>query len=681
MNNAVSVTQVEQWLVSGEVGRAQDACLDLLAEHPSDPDLRTLLALTEELSGQIPEAIERLELVLNTHPEHVRTLFHLARLLFQSNDVNRSRSLLDQCIALSPNHAPSRALWARLEHKAGNLAGAIEGLRVALKADASYLPALCDLAVLLVEAGAIDEARGFATKAIEGDPTEGAAQLAMGVVMEAQGHLSFAEQCLVNATDQDPNSYQGLMALCRVYQRQGRHPEALKTLERLSDEQKNLPASRFARAFSLVRLGKLQLARTLYEELIQERADTKTVLQLMDLYIQLNDQQALINLSTSLDRTVQGADEAARFLDARLAEFKGEFDRAAELLGALLVSTNGDLMIRAHLVLARVGLKKGDTKVALDALKALAEVGALPHPVRWEIAQLAEQSGDRILALRMIDAVLCDEHLSSEVRGRTTTMKFHLLDRLERFEEGQALLQSEEGMGWLPVPGPLMSSALPAGNPQTLFPALPATDSGRPLIWVPGWPWAGRELVLAALAQIQGAQVLALADGLERHQHLGLAPGEPYFASIDADQAHQMRRRYLRGAREEASVWVEPFPCKAADLIRMRQVFPQSVAIRIVALPEYLALQWHLAGYRFVETMLEAWRAEQVALDHLAQYPEIRLVSVGLDSLLESQSCSTAIEALMGSLGFEAQPKMASHVQALIQRHGYRSPNHWKHYL
>ena len=158
-------------------------------------------------------------------------------------------------------------------------------------------------------------------------------------------------------------------------------------------------------------------------------------------------------------------------------------------------------------------------------------------------------------------------------------------------------------------------------------------------------------------------------------------PGEPYHLAIDADQAHQMRRRYLRGASEGARMLIEPYPCKAADLIRMRQVFPEAIAVRVICDPHYLSLQWHLAGYVQVDTMLEAWRAEQAALDHLDQYDEITVIPVALSDLLDPEVCESAIDSWMTSMGQPANRKMAAHVQALVQRHGYRSADHWKHYV
>ncbi len=681
MSNPMTISQIESWLVEGDHAQAKEGCLDLLAEHPNDPDLGTLLAVAEELGGELDAALERLELVANHHPEHVRTLFHLARLKHQKGDDARAMDLIDQCIALSPNHAPSRALLARLEHRAGRVDRAIDALKVALKADAEYLPALCDLAVLLVEVGELEQADQYARQAVKIDPDEAGAQLALGVVLEAQGHLSFAEQCLTNATETDPNAYQGLMALARIYQKQQRHQEALATLDRLSESQKATYSAQFARAFSLVRLGQLAPARAVYEQIMTDRPDGKTLLQLMDLYIQLNDHQALVDLSSTVDRSESGVDEAAQFLDARLAEFQGNFDEALKILEAITDTTRKELLIRVRLVMARIALKKGEPDVALVSLKALAEHALLAHPVRWEMAQLAEAAGDRALALRMVDAVLADESLDSTVQGRTATMRLHLLDRLERFEEAKSMIaQNQTTMGWLPVPGPLMSSALPVmdGN---VFPKLSEAGSARPIIWVAGWPWAGRELVLAALAQLDGAQVLPLAEGQHRHQHLGLMPGEPYHLAIDADQAHQMRRRYLRGASEGAKILIEPYPCKAADLIRMRQVFPEAIAVRVICDPNYLSLQWHLAGYAQVDTMLEAWRAEQVALDHLEQYDELSVIPVALSDLLDPEVCESAIESWMASIGQSANRKMAAHVQALVQRHGYRSADHWKHYV
>ncbi len=681
MSNPSPVTQIEEWLVAEDHQRASQACLDLLAEHPGDPDLLTLLALSEELAGQTKQAVARLRSVTEQHPEHVRSLFHLGRLLAKAKESDAARQAFNASIALSPNHAPSRTLLARLDYQDGDTAAALEGLRVALRADADYVPALCDLAILLVEMGSIEQAHAHASQAVKLAPDEGSAQLAMGIVFEAQGHMGFAEQCLVNATDLEPSSVQGLMALSRVYQQIGEHKKALAALDRLSDDEKSQPAARYARAFSLMRLGQLAPARALYESLVAETPDLKTALQLVDLYIQQNDHQALVDLSHDIDRTVPSGQMAGQFIDARLSEFAGRLDEAIEHLKALDASERFEFEVRVQLLLARLYLKKGEPQAVLESLSALAEHNTLHYRVRWEMAQLAEQAGDQAFALKMIDAVLRESTLGAEVLGRTATMRLHVLDRLERFDEALAQIQdSRLEMGWLPPPKPLMATALP--DLERLTKSSPNPDSKSPaLIWVPGWPWAGRELLLAALAQIKGAKVLPMAEGATRHQHLGLYPGETPAVGLSPEQALPMARRYLRAADDNVACLIEPFPCRAADLIGLWAVFPEAVAVRVTCEPNYVRLQWHLAGYRQVDAMLHAWLEEQKALDRVAQETPFEVVSVALEDLLNPNAVEGALESLMNALSQPMSEKMPQHVRALAQRHGYRPATHWTHYF
>lgn len=682
MSNSVSVTQIEEWLVLGEHQQAMDACLDLLAEHPSHPDLRALLALCEEAAGDQAKAIERLEQVLVSDPEHVRTLFHLGRLLLAEGQLERANDQLQVAVALAPNHAPTRHLLARLDQQRGNTGQAIESLRIALRADPDYIPALCDLAVLLVESGNSDEAHQHASHAVKLDADEAGVQLAMGLVFEAQRHWGFAEQCLVNATDQDPDSYQGLMALARVYQAQGKHAAALHTLDRLASSHKDILAARYARAFSLARLGQLAAAKSLFESIINEQADAKTTLQLMDLYIQSNDAKGLVTLATELQRTEPSLVWAGTFIDARLAEFAGKFTEAIGLLTPLVDTDVVDQQIRARLLLARLHLKNADPSAAVETLKTLADLPKLHYRVCWEMAQLSEQAGDLDFALRMIDAVLADPSHASDVMGRSATMRLHLLDRLGRFSEAKAQLEAKKPrMGWLPVPTPFMETQLPAIDWAEWKGKNTAPEGLPALIWVPGWPWAGRELVLAALAQIDGAKVLPMAEGSTRFQHLGMVPGQPYHVSLDAEQVRPMCKRYLRGAPPDAKVLIEPFPCKAAELIRMHQIFPAAQAVRVTCEPDYLRLQWHLAGYQDVEPMLTAWLEEQAALNHLVDQGEIPLVSVALEGLLDPATVEATISQLMSDLVQTPQPKMSKHVQALMHRHSYRGSKHWHHYF
>jgi len=681
MSSPSPVARIEEWLIAGEHQQATQTCLDLLAEHPADVDLLVMLALCEEASGNQSDAIERLETLHASHPEHVRALFHLGRLHLAKGNLLPARNALESSIALAPNHAPSRHLLGRLDEQQGEKTKAIENMRVALIADADYIPALCDLAVLLVEQGQIDEAHRHAAHAVRLEANEAGVQLAMGLVLEAQQHLDFAEQCLVNATNQDPNTHQGLMALARVYQQQSRHAEALETLQRLSDEQKQHQAARYARAFSLIRMGQTKPAKELLEGLVAQAPDAKTVLELMDLYIQLNDAPSLVALAENLDRAAPSVAWAGAFLDARLAEFSGRLEEAIETLQNLTETDKVEQLIRVHLLLARLYLKNNDPESSIHALEQLAEQPNLHHRVRWEIAQLAEQAGNPTLSLRMIDAVLANASSPAQVLGRSRTMRLHLLDRLERFDEAAAMLQDATSpMGWLPVPKPLMDTEVPNFDWSKWQP-VPESQDAPGLIWVLGWPWAGRELVLAALAQIEGARVLPLAEGITRHQHLGMVPGEAYHVALLPDQIAPMRKRYLRGAPDDATMLIEPFPCKASDLIRMHQVFPNAKAVRVTCDPNYLRLQWHLAGYQQVDPMFEAWHQEQEALDALVQAGNIPIVEIALGDLLDSSGVEKAIDQLMASLGQQPNPKMPQHVRALAQRHSYRGPTHWTHYF
>lgn len=682
MSNSASVTQIEEWVVLGQFQQATDACLDLLAEHPADPDLRALLGLCEEGLGHRSQAIERLEQILISDPEHVRTLFHLGRIRLADGQLDLAEESLRTVVALAPNHAPTRHQLARLDHQRGQIDQAIEGLRIALRADPDYIPALCDLAVLLIETGEIEQAHQHASQAVKINANEAGVQLAMGLVFEAQNHLSFAEQCLVNATNQDPNSYQGLMALARVYQAQGKHETALRTLDRLSEGNKAQLAARYARAFSLARLGQLGLSKSLFEGIIAEQADAKSALQLMDLYIQTNDAQGLIALAEQLDRTGPGLAWVGAFIDARLAEFSGKPDEAIQVLEALVDTEVIDHQIRARLLLARLNLKNAHANSCVEQLTKLAGLSSLHHRVRWEIAQLAEQAGDQEFALRMIDAVLADSSQSSEVLGRSATMRLHLLDKLGRFDEARAHINTNDPpMGWLPAPAPFMSIDLPPVDWAEWNAKKLDANELPSLIWVPGWPWAGRELVLAALAQIDGAKVLPIAEGETRFQHLGMVLGQPYHVGLNSEQVHPMRRRYLRGAPTDATTLIEPFPCRAAELIRMHQVFSKAVAVRVTSEPDYLRLQWQFAGYRDVDQMLHAWKEEQKALDLLTEQGEIPIVSASLEALLDPLTVEATVEHLMRALSQAPNPKMSKHVQALVQRHSYRGPRHWHHYF
>ncbi|MDR9453088.1 MAG: tetratricopeptide repeat protein [Wenzhouxiangella sp.] len=412
-----SVNDIEQWLVAGDVSRAREACLSLLAQHPADPSLLTLLALCEDASGQPKQALDQLQAICTDHPDQSRALFHWGRLAMAHGQPDQARQALSKAIELEPNHAASRHLLARLAYRSGQVDEAIEGFKTALMADRGYLPALCDLALAFTDVGDTQAALEAATKALKSDKTLPAGHLAMGTVLLAEGELVQAKQHFTQATDLDPDSTQGLVMLAKSHQQCREHREALAALDRLSGADKERLDARRIRALSLVQLGQTRAAQALLEGIVSQAPDVDGVLQLMDLYLHHNSEQALDGLRRQLLDQGAAMAELSELVGAVYCATQADRAHALELFQGLADSPVEAIAIRASLWRARLLLEMGQPSEMILALQHLDEV-ASPHPmVRLQMAQLAKQAGDVAFAGACLDQALAVEPLPDHLRA------------------------------------------------------------------------------------------------------------------------------------------------------------------------------------------------------------------------------------------------------------------------
>ena len=657
---------------SGRTDEAADCCISGLADDPGNPALMTLLGRCDERRGDFAGAIERLQAAAAADERHIASRFHLARLLAGADRLDEARRLFGQCLALNPNHAPARTMLARLDLRNGRFDSARSGLRSALVADPEHVPALTSLGAMLLDDGEVDAAYRYASEAVGLRPDRAEVQMLMARVFEVQGHGSFAERCLVNAIEAEPANPAPRVALARLLRQQGRESEALEALRAAGELDTEGPGRVLTRARGLMRAGRLADARADFEHLVRDGSpEPEIILELFELYLALNDTAAAERLLTRAENVVSG--DWQGLVRARLAEFRGQTEAAWEDLAGL-PARSGTLGLLAGLATARLALQAGDTETARAALDALEPDARRTFESAWLRAGLEMAEGRDQSAIDVLRTALDSDALADRERARIHSRLADLLDRQgHHAEAGQHVRQ---GRWRAPFPGRASASVPEPGHWRGL--GWPEDRSeGEGLILVSGWPGSGRELVLAALAHVDGLNRLPAGEWAERQASLGLPADPAAVATLDEAQAHVARRRYRRRLPDNTPT-LEPGFVHPADLALFGRVFPGASVIRLQADEKDLLLHWQLAGYRDTASMRRLWRAEQEQLDELAECLPVSWITVERGGLISAPV--GAVGKLLESLGLASNLAVAPAVDEARQQCGYRPDGHWQRY-
>ncbi len=670
---------VRQHFLSGRFEKATELCLQGLAESPNDTELHFLLALCDEKQGKVDDALARFERVAQDNRQHVDARFALGRLLLSRGQAAEARDYLNQCLELNPGHAPARTIRSRLDHVEGRTKEAISGLKTALRADEDHVPALVSLAELLLEQGDAEAANEHASHALEVAPENAATQLAMARVFVAKGLFSFAERCLANAAEYEPGNPNVQLVTGEVLQRFGKHREAVEQFEKA--RQLGLSNRAVARglALSLARTGRIQDARRVFDEESPTLADRDLVLDLADLHAADNDADALRALA---ERGTELPEPLRRWLYALTAEVSDEFDEALELATGLFEAEDIDLQTRARLLAARMHLRKGQSQPLATALEPLLEDARLTLAVHWEIARLLREAEMYDLAERNLKHVAGRKDVDEDNRGRTQSMRLDVLDRAGRHDEAAALFPDA---AWQPpYLGEPSYLSIDTDSDQALAPIeqypwpQDEQEAASLPLFVAGWPCAGRDLLLAALARSGSLDVLTLADWPQRKLHLALPLNVESFGRADPSRLHLSRRRYARYFSDKGRP-VESASVQPLDMAQLARLFPGATVINPVAEENYLAMQWRLVGYRQVPTMLKALRKDRIVLDRLRERLPIDIIDIRLDELLGETE--RTLTHLCERLGLSYDRGMSEALERVASSRGYRPPLHWKHYF
>ncbi len=668
-----------------QVGKINDAsrlCLETLASNPDDPDLLLLLANCEQRQGNSASALERLQHCLSAWPDHAPSRLELAKQLMLLERHQEARAQLQQLLERNPNHAPARTLLARLENQHGRFDIALEGLRTALRADPDHLPAHLGLVQLLLDKGQLENANQHISHALSLAPDDWHVQVMAARVFEARDHAGFAEQCLKNAIKQAPGETEPPLLLGRLLQRAGRHAEALEWLQRAEQCGGHPNILNPWRAVSLFRLGRMEEARDALESILDSYPQRSLLFQLGELYQYLQDVEALRGLAAKAGRDNIGI---SRWLLAQADALAGRLGAALSNLDELESIADAELESRAVLLRAAIQVRQQQFGEVDALLRPFSTRSDLEHALGWEAARLCRLAGNLDLGIAFLDQLLAQKSIDEDVRNRTATMRLDLADRAGRFVENvRQFGQSAWQAPYLGDPGCLQDQdprRLPDLSPLDSLDWLMNADAvrGPRPVFLCGWPCTGRELLLA-LARCAPAHPLPLNDWSRRREALQLPMPLTRLTQLDPARLRSMARRYLRGNYSDPdAIVVETAAVTPQDLIHIARVFPRAAVLVMRAEEKYLELQWRLAGYRQVPTMLRFWRRDERLLERLEKRLPVEFIDLATSELLDDPG--QVLSDLCNRLQLLYDSAMPAVVGQLADLRGYRSPEHWKNYF
>jgi len=683
MTDPSNINQARDLFLAGEYAAAEPFYRDALQATPEDPHLLLMLGLCLQGRGDGAGSLALLEQAARFGDDDAEAHFYLARALVDRRDIAAARLALKRCLAISPNHLDGRTLLGEVELHASRPLAAIDSLQAVLRIAPDHPPALASLALALIETGHTDQARTYAEQAVKADPRNVMAQVAMARTFQALGHLGFAEQCLRNALELRPNTNELLASLGGILAANGQHGEAVQVLGKTIRNGMRTELTMLGMAISLQKLGRHSESQEIIEEFISYRPDHMGArAKLAELHL---EQKHLDEAGRILDDLEQlGPVPMISLLQARLAESKGDLDRAHALAATLHLVEDTAVSDQARLLSGRVARTRGAAVAARKALDPLIQAGRREPQASWLLAEVIAAGGQIDRSRAVLERLLANKRVMTPIMESQTARRLAIiLDQAGEHVEARKFLDYP---GWrncdyLPrilkdSPAPLFNAYLGMEKPDWV--ELPVTDGQPNPVFVLGWPGSGRDLLLAALQTSPAAAMLAPADGLRRREALGIPLQPAQLASMDEGRFRTGRKRYFKELQALHQTVIEPGWWEAASLATLARYFPGARVIVPQVPSQALEMFWRLAGYRDIDRMVAARNEDEELLAHLRPLLDLRFIDVNLEALLDQPE--QELDQLGRALDLALDSAAHRQVATQLAESPYPSARHWQHY-
>jgi tetratricopeptide (TPR) repeat protein len=256
---------------AGQVPEALESLNDILEDEPDN--LAALLARGEIhfAAGRSDEAVADFRGVLRREPENAVGLVLMARTHEARGDRPLAEDAYRRLLQAQPDNVEALTGLANLIGSAGQLDEAIKLFEQAAAAEPDSVAALAGLVAVRLEKGDLKDAEATARRFAALDDAQGTGQRELGRVLEAQGRLEEANQAFRKALLKKPDSSLALEGVVRTMQLRGQYPVATAFLTEHLEQYPDHVLARVLLGGNHLRAGQLVEARAALNQAIDQQ--------------------------------------------------------------------------------------------------------------------------------------------------------------------------------------------------------------------------------------------------------------------------------------------------------------------------------------------------------------------------------------------------------------------------
>jgi tetratricopeptide (TPR) repeat protein len=180
---------------SGRLAEAEQLYLQILQQHPEQPDALHWLGVIVFQGGKQNEGLANLQKSLAVNPNDANAHNSLGNMLLEQGDLQQSALHLRRAIALNPNHYIAHTNIGNLLRQQGDLSNALHHWQQSIALNPSYAPAHSSLGTFFKEQGELEQAVNYLRQAIALNPNDAQAHNNLGVVLQEEGQWEDAIAC------------------------------------------------------------------------------------------------------------------------------------------------------------------------------------------------------------------------------------------------------------------------------------------------------------------------------------------------------------------------------------------------------------------------------------------------------------------------------------------------------
>jgi len=350
--------------------QAADRLEKLVALHPSDLQIVSLLASIYASSKQIDKAVATYQAFLEREPENQQALLLLGIFYARQKRYGEAEKILDRLLTIDSNSADGHQYLARLYRELKLFDRAIEHYKKALSLRWSTLLAM-EAADLLESEGKYEDAVALYQRIIEED--------------ELNEHAR--------------------VQLADIYVKTGQVDKAISILEELKDYTMDVQQVDLAIGKILVESNRYREAAAHFRKMIQLYPDFDAARSLLAMvYYEMGDKQAAVSELAAIDP--QSEDYAdALMMQTRILVELDEYGKAESLLKKA-IDGGIEPLSRMYILLAALYQKKGQPEEARKTYQQALANFADDARVYFEYGIFLDKTGDQEGALNAMQKVL-----------------------------------------------------------------------------------------------------------------------------------------------------------------------------------------------------------------------------------------------------------------------------------